>query len=351
MIIINSRFLTQRITGVQRFAIEICKELKKSNLEIEFVSPKNIINSEIAEELDIKKIGNLTGHLWEQITLQLYVSKKDALLISLCNTAPLFLKHQIVTIHDLSFMLFPEWNSKMFSLVYNFMIPIIAKKADHILTVSNSSKKELISELEIPENKISVIYNAVSTIFLEKDAQEKESYKNEEDYILTVSSFHPRKNLKRLIEAFLILPDKKLKLYIIGNFDKNFAFEALNIEEHHSRIKILTGVNDYDLKGFYKNARLFVYPSLYEGFGIPIIEAMSCGAPVCVSNIDVFKEVCGNNAVYFNPKSTADIKDKIILSINKPKQVFNQLDKYSWTKSASFLKIKILELEAKHLKK
>ena len=138
------------------------------------------------------------------------------------------------------------------------------------------------------------------------------------------------------------------------NYEEHIAYLKEIDSIYHNRIMVhyfheLT--NDYDLKGFYKNARLFVYPSLYEGFGIPIIEAMSCGAPVCVSNIDVFKEVCGNNAVYFNPKSTADIKDKIILSINKPKQVFNQLDKYSWTKSASFLKIKILELEAKHLKK
>ena len=345
MIIINSRFLTQRITGVQRFAIEICKELKKSNLDIEFIAPKNIINPDVAEELNVKKIGNLRGHLWEQITLQLYVSKKDALLISLCNTAPLFLKHQIVTIHDLSFRLFPEWNSKIFSIIYNLMIPIIAKNAEHILTVSNSSKKELIKELAIPEEKISVIYNAVSAVFSEKEVPPSENYQYQEDYILTVSSFHPRKNLKRLIDAFLMLPDKKINLYIIGNFDKNFAFEDLDIEEYRSRIKILTGINDNNLKEFYKNATLFVYPSLYEGFGIPIIEAMSCGVPVCVSNIDVFKEVCGNNATYFDPKNTEDITEKISLSINKPKQVVKQLDKYSWSKSARLIEIKISKIE------
>jgi glycosyltransferase involved in cell wall biosynthesis len=346
MIIINSRFLTQKITGVQRFAIEICRELKKSNLDIEFVAPKNIINFDVAEELEVKKIGNLRGHLWEQITLQLYVGKKEALLISLCNTAPVFLKHQIVTIHDLSFRLFPEWNSKIFSFVYNLIIPIIAKKAEHILTVSNSSKKELIKELAIPEEKISVIYNAVSAVFLEKEVQGNENDKHQEDYILTVSSFHPRKNLKRLIDAFLRLPDKKINLYIIGNFDKNFAFEDLNIEEHRSRIKILTGVNDVDLKGFYKNAKLFVYPSLYEGFGIPIIEAMSCGVPVCVSNIDVFKEVCGNNAIYFDPKITEEITEKISLSIKNPQKVFKQLDKYSWSESARLIETKILKIES-----
>ena len=129
MIIINSRFLSQKITGVQRFAIEICKELKKSSLEIEFVSPKNISNSKVADLLEVKKIGFLTGHLWEQITLQVYVRRKKAVLISLCNTAPLFLENQIITIHDLSFRLYPEWNSKIFSFVYNKMIPIIAKKS------------------------------------------------------------------------------------------------------------------------------------------------------------------------------------------------------------------------------
>lgn len=344
MIIINSRFLSQKITGVQRFAIEICKELKKSSLEIEFVSPKNISNSKVADLLEVKKIGFLTGHLWEQITLQAYVKRKKAILISLCNTAPLFLENQIVTIHDLSFRIYPEWNSKMFSLVYNTMIPIIAKNSKHILTVSNTSKDELINELNIPKDKISVVYNAVSPVFIEEESFEKEKDIKHEDYILTVSSFHPRKNLKRLIEAFLKISDKNLKLYIVGNFDKNFAFNQLSLKELDSRIKILTNKNDIELKRMYKNAKLFVYPSLYEGFGIPIIEAMSCGVPVCVSNIKVFKEVCGSNATYFDPKNIEDIREKIILSIVKPKLMFKDLNKYSWQYSSSVVESVIIKL-------
>lgn len=344
MIIINSRFLTQKTTGVQRFAIEICKELKKSNLEIEFVAPKNISNIKVADFLEVKKIGFLTGHLWEQLTLQAYVRRKKAVLISLCNTAPLFLENQIVTIHDLSFRLYPEWNSKIFSLVYNTMIPIIAKNSKHILTVSNTSKEELINELSIPKDKISVVYNAVSSIFLEKQLLEKEEDSVQEDYILTVSSFHPRKNLKRLIEAFLKISDKNLKLYIVGNFDKNFAFEELSLKELDFRIKILTNVNDLELRRIYKKAKLFVYPSLYEGFGIPIIEAMSCGVPVCVSNINVFREVCGCNATYFDPYNIEDIRDKIIRAIDKPKLLCNQLNKYSWQHSSSVIESIVLKL-------
>ena len=106
IVIINARFLTQPISGVQRFGIEIAKELKKNNLNLVFVSPKNIIHHDLAKELDVKVIGILKGHLWEQIELQSYVLRKNAFLVSFCNTGPLFVRNQIITIHDLCFKLF-----------------------------------------------------------------------------------------------------------------------------------------------------------------------------------------------------------------------------------------------------
>ncbi len=335
MIVVNARFLTQQTTGVQRFAIEICKELKKSNLYIEFVSSNNIINKEIAEILQVKKIGPLQGHLWEQITLQAYVRKKKGLLISLCNTAPLFLKNQIVTIHDLSFRLHPEWNSKLFSFYYNKVIPIISKNSVHILTVSNTSKKELIKELKILENKISVVYNAVSDVFVDLKDEEID-----EDYILTVSSLHPRKNLKRLIDAFLKISDPKLKLYIIGNVNKHFTRENLIDDKIKSKINIFNDVNDKDLAKYYNNAKLFVYTSVYEGFGIPIIEAMNYKVPICISNIPIFKEVCGKEGVYFNPLDVEDIKDKINFSLQNKRKTYKIAKKYNWKTSGE----KVLEI-------
>lgn len=342
-IIINARFLTQEITGVQRFAIEISKELKKSNIPIEFVAPKHIIHKGLAKELKVKEIGfNLVnGHLWEQTLLPLYVLKNKGVLLSLCNTAPLILKNQIVTIHDLAFKVNPKWFSKKFTLVYNFLIPLIAKRSKHIITVSEASKREIIRYLRVFDSKVTVIYNAISSVFLEGC-----NCNNHFDceYVLTVSSHHPRKNFENLITAFNTIKNKDLKLFVIGNFNKNFSAN-LEINENDKRIIFLSNISDEELVCYYRKASLFVYPSIYEGFGIPIIEAMCQGIPVCVSDIPVFREICGKNAVYFNPQSKNSIAKSIINQIEKPisneilKQIkIETLEKYSWKSSANKLK-------------
>lgn len=334
MIVINARFLTQKITGVQRFAIEISKELKKTNLSIVFLAPKDIIHYQIADELGVKTLGNLKGHLWEQIELQAFVYYKKAMLISFCNTAPLFLNNQIVTIHDLCFKKHPEWFSKIFVNVYNFMIPRLVKRAMHILTVSETSKVELIQELNVSQRKVSVIYNAVASVFREELSSNISVFEDDEEYILTVSSHHPRKNFDRLIQGFQLINDDNLKLYIIGDVNKNFTKMNLN-NDIKDRVIFLKNISDRQLVHYYRNAKLFVYPSLYEGFGIPIIEAMSQDIPVCVSDIPVFHEVCNNDAVYFDPFNPHDIKDKMmkVLEGNNNAKKIN-LDRFSWNKGA-----------------
>lgn len=341
MIVINARFLTQPISGVQRFAIEISKEIKKSGLPVVFVAPKNIIHHDLANELEVNLIGFFEGHLWEQISLQNYVLTNKALLISLCNTGPLFVKNQIITIHDLCFKVHPEWFSRTFSLFYNFLIPRISYNSLHIITVSESSKSEIVTLLKIREEKISVIYNAVAPIFCNvpsKNSYDSNLFKNK--YVLTVSSHHPRKNFKRLIEAFNLIEDEDLYLYIIGNVNKHFENNPIN-EKSNKRINLLENISDKDLVNFYKNAELFVYPSLYEGFGIPIIEALSQKIPVCVSNIDVFKEVCGEDAVYFEPTSISSIKIAIMNCLKNPNLLNRKesglLLEYSWKSSAEKL--------------
>ncbi len=161
-LIVNARFLTQPLTGVQRFAIELCLCLKKILPGMKFVAPRNILHQKIAEELEVEPFGKFTSHLWEQIELPVFLKQQHSpLLLNLCNTAPLFYKRNIVCIHDIAFQVNPGWFSPTFVKLYKFLIPRIARRSLQVLTVSNFSKAEIISYTGIPENKVKVIYNGI----------------------------------------------------------------------------------------------------------------------------------------------------------------------------------------------
>ncbi|WP_460220442.1 glycosyltransferase family 4 protein [Psychroserpens sp. MEBiC05023] len=340
MIIINARFLTQRITGVQRFALELSKRIKSHyKHNVEFVTHSGIIHKDLAKELDAKIIGINKSHLWEQFDLYFYLLKKNKpLLITFGYTGPLFYRNQIISIHDIAFRHYRKSFSRSFSFVYNFLVPKLARKGLHVLTVSKASKKEIHEELGISKEKITVIYNGLSSIFKTKT---KEFLEENEKYILTVSSHHPRKNFNRLIEAFSQINNDSLKLYIIGNKVKHFKNENKNAIKIDNRVRFLSDISDEQLVTYYDNALLFVFPSIYEGFGIPIIEAMSRGLTCVISDIPVFKEIGNEKMVYINPYKTNSIKQGIEKGIeeSETKKLYNIQD-FSWSKSAN----KVIEL-------
>ena len=345
MLIINSRFLTQNITGVQRFAIEISKQLKKLyGKNILFISPKNIIHKDLAKELDVKVIGNKTGHLWEQIDLPKYLKQNGSpLLLNLANTAPLFYKNKIVTVHDIAYERFPQTFDWKFRLFYKLVIPNIIKSSKHTITVSKFSKSEIIEFYGTSKDDISVIYNSVSSVFKNID------FKDNERYLLAVSSLNYQKNFHSLIKAFNLIEDKKIKLYLVGSINKNFAeLELIKDIEENPNIIFKGRVDDDELIRIYSNALAFVYPSLYEGFGIPPLEAQSCGTPVICSSAASLPEVGGKDSVlYIDPYDVDDIKDKIetlISDENLQKELiekgFKNIKRFSWEKSAE----KIIEI-------
>jgi glycosyltransferase involved in cell wall biosynthesis len=339
-IIINARFLTQQITGVQRFAIEISKALKKIKPSIEFVSPIDIVHPALAAELNVKVIGHNKGVVWEQIDLPIFLRKnKYPLLINLCNAAPLFYNNKVVTIHDVAFMVNPAWFNKKFILLYKFLIPRIAKKSKAIFTVSNFSKKEIIKYIKVDEDKIKIVYNGISCFSGEEQTDNKYGR-----YILSVGSIDKRKNISALIEAFKNVKDKSLKLLIVGDVNIVFNNRKSEILKSDERINFIGRVNDADLKNLYLNALIFIYPSLYEGFGIPPLEAMYCNCPTIVSDIGSLNEICGNASIYIDPYNPEDITQKVEILLNdevlrhklieKGKQ---NIKKYSWEKSASLI--------------
>jgi len=336
MVIVNARFLTQKVTGVQRFAIEIskilCKLLKD---QIVFVTPHNILNHELANELNAIIIGKNTGTIWEQVDLRYYlILKRKPLLINFCNTGILFYKKQMVTIHDMSYKVNSRWFSKKFSIWYNFLIPNITRNSLRILTVSNSAKNDIIKYLKVNPNKINVVYNS-SYLNTNNNFGRTENGK----YILSVSSVDPRKNLNNLIGAFKKI-DKNIKLIIVGLKSNNFGV-ALDAELLNSNIVIKGYVSDFELGSLMKHAEAFVYLSFYEGFGLPPVEAMEMGCPVIVSDIPAHREVCGGAALYADPNSIEDIQNKIIqvLSNDKLRQKLinagmKNIERFNWFDSA-----------------
>lgn len=342
MIVINSRFLTQNLTGVQRFAIEISLHLKKNlGNEIIFLSPNNIVQKEYAKQLEVQIIGKHTGHLWEQIDLPLHLRKiGKPILINLANMAPIFYSNKISTIHDVAFLAFPETFSKSFLFAYKFLIPRILKTSKHIITVSNFSKEEIIKAYHIKNDHISVIYNAVSNNFKYK----KNDSLKQERYFLAVSSLNYRKNFIAVLQAFVryAKSNSNENLYIIGDI-KNTNFKNLNIDiyKKHPHIKFLGRVSDKELIEYYSNAIGFIYPSLYEGFGIPPLEAQKCNCPVLLSDISPLKEVFKDSGIYCNPYDINDIATKMAFLVENTDVYIQKgtlnTQRFSWDKSVESL--------------
>jgi glycosyltransferase involved in cell wall biosynthesis len=312
-VFVNARFLTQPITGVQRYASELSIRLKSLIPEIRFISPANIKNREIADLLNPIIVGKNKGHLWEQIDLPLYLNKlrKKPLLVNLANTAPIAYVRKISTIHDLAFLYNKSWYSWKFYYFYKFLIPKVAKSSLQIVTVSDFSRKELISRLKLSSEKITMIYEGVSIGFA--DSFDKSYAERFGTFVLAVSSFDKKKNFERLIKSFASIDNENIKLVIVGPENRIFGNQNWrSIVEANERI-VLTGfISDEQLVSLYRNAVAFVYPSLYEGFGLPPLEAMVCGCPVIASNVASLPEICGDAALYCDPYDTNDIADKIV---------------------------------------
>lgn len=345
-IYIAARFLTQPITGVQRYGIELSKAIIKINpgYNIKFAAPPNILHQDIAKSLNVEIVGNFTSHLWDQISLLKFLrSKGNPLVVNFSNTLPVFYENKIVTIHDIIHIKYPV--SYSYRKYYEFVFLLMIKYSKHIITGSKFSKNEIANFFKIDKSKISVVYSGVD----EKFRPIKENYK--ENYILAVSSIAYHKNFTKLVEAFMKVKIKNVNLYIVGGVnEKIFGSKSRRLLEeikNDDRVKILGRVDDDTLIKLYSNALCFVYPSLYEGFGIPPLEAQACGCPVVLSDIPVFREIYGDSATFFNPFDAQDIADKIEEAITnrslrnslKEKGLEN-VKKFTWENSAkSFFKI------------
>ena len=372
-IYINGRFLTQPMTGVERYAYNLCKAMARLHQPFTVVCPKAPIHQDYdVSDLTIVHYGIGNSHFWEQCVLPFFfIGKKDYVVLSFTGLGSILIRHKVMTVHDLSFLKNPSWYSRTYYWYYRFMTPLAVKTSRHILTVSEFSKSEILGFYSfLKAEKISVVYNAIDRQLF-KPQPSAISHQTSDitpqtsvPFVLCVSSIDPRKNFVRLIEACQGLTGAKL--YIVGKYNRVFSqtsaltpqtsdirHQPSDTRPQPSNIQFLGRVSDDELVRLYNQAACFVFPSLYEGFGLPPLEAMACGCPVLVSDIPVEREVCGDAAQYFNPLDPTNILHTITQYLNNADVIkekmrqkgFENIKRFSWEKSAEILIQKLKEIE------
>ncbi len=209
---------------------------------------------------------------------------------------------RVTCIHDITPLLYPEWHDKISHYGHKWTLGKIIKKAEHIIVNSAVTKKDVESYYPASKNKVSIAYPAILST-LETHSKSSTPQK----YFLAVGTIEPRKNYLLLLDAFesIAADDQEIKLFIVGHKGWKSAnvFDRINNSAFKDRIIVEGYVNEDRIKLLYKNALAFIFPTLYEGFGMPLLEAMSFGIPIVCSDIDICREVCGDAATYFKNKS------------------------------------------------
>ena len=243
----------------------------------------------------------------------------------------------VTTVHDLAPIIYSQYHDKKIINVHRRRLELARTYADSIIVVSENTKKDFLKLYPYPEEKIKVIYEAPA---ISPDLSKEPLNRHSQDvlpkkpYILTVSSLNPRKNIKKLIQAFTIFRQKHslYDLIVVGDFGWGERFD------NHTHIRFINHVSQKRLAEHYRGAELFVYPSLYEGFGLPVLEAMSFGVPVVTSNASSLPEIAGDAAVLVDPTSTQAIVNGMEKALGEKNKLIRlgreRIKQFSWVKCA-----------------
>ena len=283
------------------------------------------------------------------ITLPMLIRKlKPDLVIETAHFGPFNLPKKIkrlTIIHDLSPIKFPHFHPFLSQILQRIFMPKILKKANLIITNSKNTTADVIQQSPNAQNKTVHFYLGKEEIFKPAGAGNiLEKHNIQAPYFLNVGTIEPRKNLNTLLEAFNLFKQKsesELKLVITGGqgWKAKSFYQKLKNHPYRNDILQIGYVDRNDLPSLYSNALAFIYPSFYEGFGLPVLEAMACGAPCIVSNTSSLPEVGGDATLYFNPQKASEMAEKMIL-IHHNKAIQNSLkeiaikqaSKFSWEK-------------------
>jgi len=321
-ITVNARFRVRPVTGVERVADEVLARLDGPTIPL--------------QPPEWAAVGT-AGHIWEQAVLP---RRAQGTLWSPCNTGPLHSGSHVVTIHDTAPLREPEWFGRGFGAAYRFLIPRLCRSATAIVTVSDSVADELLA-LGAEVGRLHVIENGVSdwcrpAAAVEIDRVRRRWDLDDSPYFVALGSLDPRKNLGRLLEAWRGAQVGDAQLVLVGEA-AGHVFREVTVDAH-PRVRVLGRVGDADLAALLSGATALVSVSLYEGFGLPPIEALGCGTPVVVSDIPAHRTSTRSfDPTMVDPLDPASIRGGLESVLRDPPTVDSEgvRGRYSWAKAAA----------------
>lgn len=345
-VIIDTRMVDKYFHGIARYTYEIIKYMSFQNKVYMglLVNDLNISQKIFGKfnNIEFIRMKSRFLSLGEQVELPYIVNKYKNIAIFHSPSfvsSPFIRAKMIMTIHDLNHLRFPQYYTPFHKYYYKYIVKLSALKCEKILTVSEFSKNEIVSWLKCDRNKVVVTYNGVDNKF--KVVEDKnvllrvrEKYKLPDKFVLYIGNLKPHKNVKTLIKT-MSLVNGDIKLVINGKVNESLN-EIINLYNLQGKINFIGYVDDEDLPALYNLAKVFVFPSLYEGFGLPPLEAMACGCPVIVSNTSSLPEVVGNVGEKFEPNDYIKLSELINKSLNEgidKKKLIERAKLFNWERT------------------
>ncbi len=343
-------------SGVGHYTEQLLHHLLQVRPEWEFLLYSNrVLNGETARLAGARPVD---GHfrpsrwLWMQARLPRVIRHSQP---DLChfpnNSAPLVhVRPYVVTIHDASLFLYSRFHPRSRLLALRLLLPRVARRAAAVITVTQHARRDLVRVLGLAPEKVHVIGEAASAHFRPASPEERQrlqrKYRLPPRFVFYAGTLEPRKNLGRLIQALGKLQEQGLEPHLIlagpnGWLGNSRLEEAIQEAGLAGRVRYLGYVPEEDLPGLYSLATLFAFPSLYEGFGLPPLEAMACGAPTLTSRGSAMAEVCGEAALLVDPRDVDEMAQGLArlwtdasLRAELRERGFRQARKYSWEQTA-----------------
>jgi glycosyltransferase involved in cell wall biosynthesis len=331
-VVVNARHLTGPRTGIEVYMEQLLAALSRSGeVEITALSwaPLNLGLPRVREVVPARRpeLGGLRATAWKLWFDQWYslraVADKSSLLVhGMDGFLPYSLRSRdrsIVTIHDLGWQVHPELYDKRLRLMYGGLFPWVRRRADRFIAVSRYTADDLVRRAGIPVSKIDVVYHGLDPVFAGSTQQQPHPAAAGAPYVLAVGGVSPRKNTRRLIAAFTEWrsrggPRAAYRLLITGtSIDREFTENGAKLPDG---VSLLGYVDKAELPGLYANASVFLYPGIYEGFGLPIIEAMASGTAVVTSRTGAAPEIAGGAAILVDPFDVKSIEDGLERAMN-----------------------------------